>query len=148
MATSLLKYERCETTVPKAKELRRVVEPLVRLGAEDTLHNRRKAYSYLLDKAVVYKLFTDIGPRFKQREGGYTRIVRTRVRHGDAAEMAVIELLSEVKSLVKSAAETQAKTDGEAKKTAKKAKAASESTEGKAKKPKAATAVKKGAKNI
>jgi large subunit ribosomal protein L17 len=96
MATSLLREERIETTVEKAKELRRVVEPLIALGGEDTLHARRQAYSYLLDKTVVHKLFADIGPRFKSRPGGYTRIVRTRNRAGDAAQLAVMELLAEV----------------------------------------------------
>lgn len=93
MATSFFKYERFETTVPKAKELRPVVEKLVTLAKNDTLAARRQAYSYLLDKAVVHKLFADIGPRSATRNGGYTRIVRTRVRPGDAAEMAIIELV-------------------------------------------------------
>ena len=127
MATSLFKYERFETTLPKAKELRRIVEPLVRLGAEDNLNNRRKAFSYLLDKVVVRKLFSDIGPRFKSRPGGYTRIVRTRVRHGDAAQMALIELLSEVRPMSAPAkspsSESKQKSEGEEKKSAKKAKA-------------------------
>lgn len=93
MATSFFKYERFETTVPKAKELRPVVEKLVTLGKNDTLAARRQAYSYLMDKSVVHKLFADIGPRNATRNGGYTRIVRTRVRPGDAAEMAIIELV-------------------------------------------------------
>ena len=93
MATSFLKYERFETTVPKAKELRPVVERLITLGKIDNLAARRQAYSYLTDKAVVHKLFADVGPRCKERNGGYTRIVRTRFRNGDAAEMAVIELV-------------------------------------------------------
>jgi large subunit ribosomal protein L17 len=93
LATSFFRHESFETTVPKAKELRPVVERLVTLGKNDTLAARRQAYSYLLDKAVVHKLFTDIGPRNATRNGGYTRIVRTRVRPGDAAELAVIELV-------------------------------------------------------
>ena len=93
MATSLIRLERFETTVQKAKELRPVVEKLITSGKEDTLSSRRHAYSYLLDKAVVHKLFADVGPRFKARKGGYTRIVRTRLRHGDSAEMAVIEFV-------------------------------------------------------
>lgn len=93
MATSFFKYERFETTVPKAKELRPVVERLITLGKKDTLAARRQAYGYLTDKAIVHKLFADVGPRCKERNGGYTRIVRTRVRKGDAAEMAVIELV-------------------------------------------------------
>jgi large subunit ribosomal protein L17 len=108
LATSFFKHERFETTVPKAKELRPVVERLVTLGKNDTLAARRQAYSYLMDKAVVHKLFTDIGPRNATRNGGYTRIVRTRVRPGDAAELAVIELVdkAEAKSASK---ETPAK---------------------------------------
>ncbi len=94
MATSLFLNERCETTVEKAKELRRVAEKLITLGRKDSLHARRQAYSYIMDKAVVHKLFTDIGPRFKTRPGGYTRIVRTRHRKGDAAELALISLLA------------------------------------------------------
>lgn len=95
MATSLLREERIETTVEKAKELRRVVEPLITLAGEESLHARRQAYAYLLDKAVVRKLFNEIGPRFKARPGGYTRIVRTRNRAGDAAELAMMELLAD-----------------------------------------------------
>jgi large subunit ribosomal protein L17 len=93
MATSFIKHERFETTVPKAKELRPVVERLITLGKNDTLPARRQAYSYLMDKAVVHKLFADVGPRCASRNGGYTRIVRTRVRPGDAAELAIIELV-------------------------------------------------------
>ena len=98
LATSFFKYERFETTVPKAKELRPVVERLVTLGKNDTLAARRQAYSYLMDKAVVHKLFTDIGPRNATRNGGYTRIVRTRVRPGDAAELAIIELVDKAEA--------------------------------------------------
>lgn len=93
MATSLFLHERCETTVEKAKELRRIAEKLITLGRKDSLHARRQAYSYIMDKDVVHKLFADIGPRFKTRPGGYTRIVRTRYRKGDAAELALISLL-------------------------------------------------------
>ena len=94
MATSLLLHERCLTTVEKAKELRSVVEKLITTGKEDNLAARKKAYDYLKSKDVVYKLFTDIGPRLRQRNGGYTRIVRSASnRHGDAAAMAWIELV-------------------------------------------------------
>jgi len=93
MATSFIKHEHFETTVQKAKELRPVVERLITLGKDDNLAARRQAYSYLLDKGVVHKLFADIGPRCSSRNGGYTRIVRTRLRNGDAAQMAVIELV-------------------------------------------------------
>jgi large subunit ribosomal protein L17 len=93
MATSLFIHERLETTVEKAKDLRGVAEKLITLAGTDTLHARRRAYGYVQDKAAVRKLFDEIGPRFKERTGGYTRVVRTRVRAGDAAEMAVIELV-------------------------------------------------------
>lgn len=93
-ATSFLKQERFETTVEKAKELRPIVEKLITLARkEDTVANRRLAYGYLTSKDVVHKLFKEVAPRFKARAGGYTRIVRTGWRHGDAAEMAVIELV-------------------------------------------------------
>jgi len=102
MATSFIKFERFETTVPKAKELRPVVERLITLGKNDTVAARRQAYSYITDKTVVAKLFADVGPRCKSRNGGYTRIVRTGFRNGDAAEMAVIELVDQAGEKVKS----------------------------------------------
>ena len=119
MATSFFKYERFETTVPKAKELRPVVERLITLGKNDTLAARRQAYGYLTDKAIVHKLFADVGPRCKERNGGYTRIVRTRYRNGDAAEMAVIELVDRA-----GAAPAAKKEGGAAKKKASASKAA------------------------
>ncbi len=122
MATSLLKFERFETTVPKAKELRPVVERLITLGKNDTLAARRQAYSYLTDKAIVHKLFADVGPRCKERNGGYTRIVRTRVRSGDAAEMAVIELVDRAGEKKVAAKRTDGKKAPAKKVTAKKAK--------------------------
>ena len=93
MATSFLLAERIETTVEKAKELRPIVERLITLGGEENLHRRRQAYSYLFRKDVVHKLFAELGPRFRARPGGYTRIVRTGRRAGDAAEMAVLEVV-------------------------------------------------------
>ena len=84
MATSLIAHERCETTVQRAKDLRRVAEKLITLAGEDTLQRRRKAYSYLKKKEVVHKLFAEIGPRYALRPGGYTRVVRTGFRSGDA----------------------------------------------------------------
>ena len=93
LATSFIRQGRLETTVEKAKDLRPVVERLITLGKEDTLPARRAAYGYVMDKAAVHQLFAVVGPRFKERNGGYTRIVRTRVRPGDAAQMAVIELV-------------------------------------------------------
>ena len=93
MAASLLEHETITTTLPKAKELRRVVEPLVTLGKEDTVASRRLAFSRLRNKATVGKLFADIGPRFKERPGGYTRILKCGFRDGDKAPMAIIELV-------------------------------------------------------
>lgn len=98
MATSLLRYEAYETTVQKAKDLRRVVEKLITLGRKDTLANRKLALSYIIDKQVVHKLFAELGPRYQGRPGGYTRVLRTRTRHGDAAEMAHISLVHEESS--------------------------------------------------
>jgi len=142
MATSFLQAESFETTVPKAKELRPVVERLITLGKNDTLAARRQAYSYLLSKAAVAKLFTEIGPRCSSRNGGYTRIVRTRVRPGDAAEMAIIELVDKApaKGGEKSAEPKKAAKKAPAKKAA--PKKASEGAEGGKKAP----AKKKAAK--
>lgn len=106
LATSLLRHEQIETTVQKAKDLRPIVERLITLGKKDSVAHRRQAYGYVKNKTVVHKLFTEIGPRFESRKGGYTRIVRTRHRIGDAADMAVIELLQpEKKAAEKKAAE-------------------------------------------
>src|ERR1700690_4335891 len=93
MATSLLRHETIRTTVPKAKELRRVVEPLITLAKIDSLGKRRLAFSRLRDDAVVEKLFTDLGPRFKSRAGGYTRILKMEPRPGDSADMALMQLV-------------------------------------------------------
>jgi large subunit ribosomal protein L17 len=125
MATSFIRYEHFETTIQKAKELRPIVERLITLGKDDNLAARRQAYSYLMDKAVVHKLFADVGPRCKERNGGYTRIVRTRTRHGDAAELAIIELVdkagAEAKAAPKKAEKkASAKSESSEKKTAKK----------------------------
>ena len=93
MATSLLRHETIRTTVPKAKELRRVVEPLITLAKIDSLGKRRLALSRLRDVAVVEKLFADLGPRFKGRAGGYTRILKMEPRPGDSADMALMQLV-------------------------------------------------------
>ena len=92
MAASMLKHETIRTTLPKAKELRRVVEPLITLAKEDSVANRRLAFDRLRDKEVVGKLFSEIGPRFKARPGGYLRILKTGPRPGDAAPMAIVML--------------------------------------------------------
>ena len=93
MSTSLLRHETIRTTLPKAKELRRVVEPLITLGKIDSEANRRVAFSRLRDTAVVVKLFGDLGPRFRARAGGYTRILRMVPRPGDSAPMALMQLV-------------------------------------------------------
>tara|TARA_B100000519_G_C14162066_1_gene399801 strand:- start:681 stop:1037 length:357 start_codon:yes stop_codon:yes gene_type:complete len=93
MASSLIEHEIIKTTVPKAKELRRVAEPLITLAKDDSVANRRLAFSRVGSKAVVGKLFAEIGPRFQERPGGYTRILKCGHRAGDAAPMAYIELV-------------------------------------------------------
>ena len=93
MSASLFEHEVIKTTVPKAKELRRVAEPLITLAKNDTVANRRLAFSRLRSKAAVGKLFTELGPRYGDRPGGYTRILKAGYRRGDAAPMAYIELV-------------------------------------------------------
>ncbi|MCP4332441.1 MAG: 50S ribosomal protein L17 [Gammaproteobacteria bacterium] len=93
MAVSLFDHEVIRTTVPKAKELRRVAEPLITLAKEDSVANRRVAFSRLRDKAAVGKLFADLGPRYKERPGGYMRILKCGFRPGDKAPMAYVELV-------------------------------------------------------
>ena len=95
MSVSLLLHETIKTTLPKAKELRRVIEPLITLAKKDEVSNRRLAFNRLRDKAAVGKLFSDIGPRFKDRPGGYLRILKIGPRAGDAAPMAVIQLVDD-----------------------------------------------------
>lgn len=93
MANSLLRHEVIKTTLPKAKELRRVVEPLITLGKKPSLSNRRLAFNRLRDRDMVVKLFDELGPRFATRNGGYLRILKFGFRNGDNAPMALIELL-------------------------------------------------------
>src|SRR5579863_7919072 len=93
MSVSLLRHETIRTTLPKAKELRRVVEPLITLGKKDGDANRRLAFARLRDTAVVEKLFADLGPRFRARPGGYTRILRMMPRPGDSAPVALMQLV-------------------------------------------------------
>jgi large subunit ribosomal protein L17 len=93
MMNSLIAHEAIKTTVPKAKELRRVVEPMITLAKEPTLANKRLAFDRLRDRDVVVKLFNELGPRFKARPGGYTRILKMGFRVGDNAPMAIIELV-------------------------------------------------------
>ncbi|HEV7457268.1 MAG TPA: 50S ribosomal protein L17 [Roseococcus sp.] len=93
MATSLIKHEQIKTTLPKAKELRPYVERIITLGKRGDLHARRQAYAVIMDQKVVDKLFTTIAERYKTRQGGYTRVLKAGFRYGDAAPMAVIELV-------------------------------------------------------
>jgi len=124
MAASLLRHETIRTTIPKAKELRRYVEPLITLGKTDSQANRRRAFSKLRDVEVVTKLFDELGPRFKARPGGYTRILHMATRAGDNADMALMALVD------RAAAPVEAKADdGEKKPRARKKKAAEPATE-------------------
>lgn len=93
MAASLFKHELIKTTLPKAKELRRVAEPLITMAKADSVHHRRLAFARLRDKEVVGKLFVELGPRYQSRPGGYLRILKCGFRHGDAAPMAYVELV-------------------------------------------------------
>lgn len=93
MMVSLLKHETIKTTLPKAKELRRVMEPMITMAKEDSLHGRRLAFDRLRDRDIVTKLFEDIGPFFKQRPGGYLRILKYNFRKGDNAPMAIVQLV-------------------------------------------------------
>ncbi len=93
MSKSIIKHELIKTSLPKAKEVRMVLEPLITLAKEDNLSNRRLAFAKLRDKGIVAKLFTDLGTRFKLRPGGYLRILKCGYRKGDNAPMAIVELL-------------------------------------------------------
>lgn len=93
MAVALLTHEAIKTTLPKAKELRRIVEPLITMGKSPTLANKRLAFARLRDREIVLKLFADIGPRYAARHGGYTRILKMGFRQGDNAPMAFMELV-------------------------------------------------------
>ena len=95
MASSLFRYETIRTTLPKAKELRRVAEPLITLAKQDGVSRRRLAFSRLQDNVAVGKLFNELGPRFKDRPGGYLRILKMGYRSGDAAPMALVQLLDQ-----------------------------------------------------
>jgi large subunit ribosomal protein L17 len=105
MMNSLLTHEVIKTTVPKAKELRRVVEPMITLAKEPTLANRRLAFDRLRDRDVVVKLFNELGPRFKARPGGYTRILKMGFRVGDNAPMALVELVDRAEETAPAAAD-------------------------------------------
>jgi large subunit ribosomal protein L17 len=126
MTVSLLRHEEITTTLPKAKELRRVVEPMITLGKKATLANRRLAFDRLRDRGIVEKLFGDLGPRFAKRNGGYLRILKMGFRNGDNAPMALV-------TLTEQAAEVAAQPDDKGKKGDKKGetKAAETKSEGK-----------------
>lgn len=102
MAVSLMRHEIIKTTLPKAKDLRRVVERLITLARTDSVAKRRLAFARLRDRDIVTKLFNEIAPRFKERQGGYTRVLKCGFRNGDAAPMAIIELVD--RSLTSAAA--------------------------------------------
>jgi large subunit ribosomal protein L17 len=108
MMNSLLTHEVIKTTVPKAKELRRVVEPMITLAKEPTLANRRLAFDRLRDRDVVVKLFNELGPRFKTRPGGYTRILKMGFRVGDNAPMALVELVDRPETTAEDAKKIEA----------------------------------------
>jgi large subunit ribosomal protein L17 len=137
MAASLLRHETIKTTVPKAKELRRYVEPLITLGKTDSQANRRRAFAKLRDEEVVTKLFDELGPRFKARPGGYTRILHMATRAGDNADMALMALVDQA---APAAAEAQPADEGKKKPRARKktaAPAAEAAAEPATKKPRA-----------
>lgn len=138
MAAALLRHETIRTTLPKAKELRRVVEPLITLAREDSVAKRRVAFARLRDDAVVTKLFTDLGPHFKQRPGGYTRILKFGLRAGDKAPMAVMQLVDRGEAQIITAADEHA--------AAHKAKKGSQGASGATGKPAAKPAKEKKAK--
>ena len=109
LATAVLRHETIKTTLPKAKELRRVVEPLITLGKTDSLSNRRLAFARLRDRDIVGKLFTDIGPHYTARAGGYTRILKIGNRKGDNAAMAIVQLVDRAEAKVPVEADDEAK---------------------------------------
>lgn len=124
MVTSLFKFERVTTTKPKALEVRRTAEKLITRAKVDSVHNRRQAARFIADEAVLAKLFTDIGPRMKDRPGGYTRIMKLGFRNGDAAELAILELVdytldTEGKDKKKEKKAASKKTSGDSAKKAK-----------------------------
>ena len=103
IVTSLLEHERIVTTVPKAKEARRVTEKMITLGKRGDLHARRQAMAYIRSKGIVTKLFDEISIQYADRQGGYTRIIRTGNRYGDAAPMAIVELVGYEEGVVEDA---------------------------------------------
>lgn len=113
MVVSLIEHERIKTTLPKAKEARRLAEKVITLGKTNTLHSRRQAFKIVKNETIVKKVFDVLGPRFAARPGGYTRILKTGFRHGDNAEMAILEFVERSAS-----AETSAPVETETTETA------------------------------
>jgi large subunit ribosomal protein L17 len=146
MAASLLRHETIQTTVPKAKELRRVVEPLITLGKDDSDANRRRAFAQLRDAEVVVKLFESLGPRFKTRPGGYTQILRMDPRPGDSAPMALMRLMDQPETPAEAAAPARGDEGGEGTKTPVKKAAAAKKKVSPKKKAVAKSAEEKAAK--
>jgi len=127
MANSLLRHELIQTTLPKAKELRRVVEPIITLGKKPSLANRRLAFDRLRDRNMVVKVFDELGPRYAKRNGGYLRILKAGFRKGDNAPMAMVELMDRPEPGAGEAGEQDAKagtSKGEARRRAGKQEAA------------------------
>ncbi|MGY8848594.1 MAG: 50S ribosomal protein L17 [Burkholderiales bacterium] len=107
MSNSLLRHEVIKTTLPKAKELRRVVEPMITLGKKPSLANRRLAFNRLRDRDIVGKLFSELGPRYQARNGGYLRILKFGFRKGDKAPMALVELIDRPDPIIETATEKE-----------------------------------------
>jgi large subunit ribosomal protein L17 len=116
MTVSLLRHEEITTTLPKAKELRRVVEPMITLGKKPSLANRRLAFDRLRDRGIVEKLFDDLGPRYAKRNGGYLRILKTGFRKGDNAPLALVTLMDRAEQGVEPKAEEPKKKKAKAEK--------------------------------
>ena len=111
MTVSLLRHEEIRTTLPKAKELRRVAEPMITLGKKPSLANRRLAFDRLRDRSIVEKLFDDLGPRFAKRNGGYTRILKMGFRRGDNAPLALVMLTDRAEAQAAPAADSDKKAE-------------------------------------
>src|SRR5919198_3253112 len=126
MTVSLLRHEEIRTTLPKAKELRRVAEPMITLGKKPSLANRRLAFDRLRDRAIVAKLFDDLGPRFAKRNGGYTRILKIGFRNGDNAPLALVMLTERAEEAATAAAGDEQQGEKKAEKKADKAEKKSE----------------------
>lgn len=145
MAASLLRHETIRTTLPKAKELRRVVEPLITLAKSDSLASRRRAFAQLRDDELVQKLFGELGPRYQARPGGYTRILRMLPRPGDAAPMALMQLVDQPEKATVPAEAADPKAAAKTKKKAPKAAEAAPAAEEKPKRKGKKAAAQEGA---